>query len=219
MRQKFQNNVRAEISFFDQKLFSSVSRKPYGVYNIICSEYKQSICVLSHLYICNLAIAEVLGVKVCVSKEKKSILNCLESASISDMITTDYSSSCLHVLPMGKINHRDLSTYLNKWDGKYSKLIAFKPTGWTHSGKASFSLSDIKPAESCGVSVYGIPYSEHSSYVELKQAVQGWRPSKIIPTVNNGSPHKRAEMQRTFSSWLEQPIFTTRPSLLQSKLV
>ncbi len=134
------------------------------------------------------------------------------------MLTTDYNASCLHVLPMNKINLRDLATYMDKWKGKYSKLLAFKPTGWTHSGKASSKLSDIKPAQMGGVSVYGIPYSEHSSYAELRQALQGWHPVKVIPTVNNGSPHKRGEMQRTFSSWLESSLPKTTPTLVQTKL-
>jgi len=156
---------------------------------------------------------------VCVSKEKKKILNCLESASLSDMTTTDYNSSCLHVLPMNKINLRDLTAYLDKWSDKYERLIAFKPTGWTYSAKGSSKLTEIRPSVAGCVSLYGIPYSEHSSFVELGQAVKGWRPSKVIPTVNIGSPQKRAEMQRTFSSWLEGEVSRTRPSLVQSKLV
>lgn len=50
------------------------------------------------------AIAEVLGVKICVSKEKKAVLDCLESTHLSNSLTTDYSKSCLHVLPMAKLN-------------------------------------------------------------------------------------------------------------------
>ena len=41
---------------------------------------------------------------MCVSKEKKAILECLESPAILDSLTSDYNQSCLHVLPMGKLN-------------------------------------------------------------------------------------------------------------------
>lgn len=116
---------------------------------------------------------------------------------------------------MGKLNINELSLYLDKWKAKFSKLVAFKPTGWTYSGRTS-NLSNIKPSVGERVSIYGIPYSEHSSFTELRQSVQGWKPLKIIPTVNIGSPHKRAEMQRTFQSWMDQS--DPCPSLVQSKL-
>ena len=50
----------------------------------------------------------------------------------------------------------------------------------------------------------GIPYSEHSSFSELRQFVQFLRPKKIIPTVNNHSASKQAEMQRHFQMWLSE---------------
>ena len=63
----------------------------------------------------------------------------------------------------------------------------------------------------------GIPYSEHSSYSELRGCVQGLKPLKIIPTVNNGSAQKREEMQRTFQIW-QQENERKSQSLVQSKL-
>lgn len=48
----------------------------------------------------------------------------------------------------------------------------------------------------------GIPYSEHSSFLELKRFVQWLKPLKIIPTVNNGSWDSRRAMGQFFSEWL-----------------
>ena len=51
-----------------------------------------------------LALAEALGSKICVSKEKKSILNCLEWPELQSLLTTDPLTACVHVLPMKKLN-------------------------------------------------------------------------------------------------------------------
>lgn len=49
------------------------------------------------------AIAKMLRSKVFVSKDKKSILDCLESKDISDVLSTEESNNRIHVLPMMKI--------------------------------------------------------------------------------------------------------------------
>ena len=52
-------------------------------------------------------------------------------------------------------------------------------TGWTFrkSGK-------LEVRREGAASVYGVPYSEHSNYTELRDCVARLRPKRIIPTVN-----------------------------------
>lgn len=50
----------------------------------------------------------------------------------------------------------------------------------------------------------GIPYSEHSSFLELKRFVQWLQPLKIIPTVNVGSWNSRKAMEKCFGEWLAE---------------
>lgn len=54
------------------------------------------------------------------------------------------------------------------------------------------------------ISVTGIPYSEHSSFLELKRFVQWLQPLKIIPTVNVGSWSSRKAMEKCFSEWMSE---------------
>lgn len=47
-----------------------------------------------------------------------------------------------------------------------------------------FAKSGVKKREQDGTLSYSIPYSEHSSWVELRECVKAFRPKKLIPTVN-----------------------------------
>lgn len=150
-----------------------------------------------------LAIADVLGCKVCMSQDKYKTMQCLESEEIRALVTTDWHSTPLHVLPMMQVNFKGLYAHLNKFSGKYDRVLAFKPTGWTYS-QGCGSVTDIRPDIRGKVTMYGIPYSEHSSYSEMKRFVQFIKPQKIIPTVNVGNWKSRTAMEKYFAEWLSE---------------
>ncbi|XP_058045267.1 DNA cross-link repair 1A protein isoform X2 [Ahaetulla prasina] len=147
-----------------------------------------------------IAIAEVLGSKVSMSQEKFKTLQCLESATINSLISLNWNNTFLHLLPMMQINFKNLQNHLNKFSEKFDHILAFKPTGWTYSDGCC-SLSDIKPQTRGNITIYGIPYSEHSSFLEMKRFIQWLKPQKIIPTVNVGNWKVRHEMERYFRDW------------------
>jgi len=135
-----------------------------------------------------------------MSKEKYNTLQCFNIPEVSSFITTDMCNSLVHLLPMMQINFKGLENHLKKCGGKYNQILAFRPTGWTHSNKLT-SLADIILQTKGNISIYGIRYSEHSSYLEMKRFVQWLKPQKIIPTVNVGSLKSRRTMEKYFQEW------------------
>ncbi len=57
-----------------------------------------------------LAVSEVLGSKVCLSKDKYNTMCCLESEEIGQRITTDWRAAQVHVLPMMQLDFKVSST-------------------------------------------------------------------------------------------------------------
>ncbi|XP_014728009.1 PREDICTED: DNA cross-link repair 1A protein [Sturnus vulgaris] len=152
-----------------------------------------------------LAIAEVLGSKASVSRDKYKTLQCLESAAVNSLLSMDWNGTLLHVLPMRQINFKGLQDHLSKFSENFDQILAFKPTGWTYSDSC-LSLEDIKPQTRGKITIYGIPYSEHSSYLEMKHFVQWLKPQKIIPTVNVGDWRDRSLMEMHFRDWMTEGI-------------
>ncbi|XP_071090237.1 DNA cross-link repair 1A protein-like [Haliotis cracherodii] len=171
------------------------------------------------------AIADALESKVCVKKDKKVILDCLEDQHLQKMVTLCPTEARVHVLPMGKLKPNELSIYLSQHT-KFNSILALEPTGWSHSNRV-VSLEQIKPKYSRnGITIYGIPYSEHSSYLEMKRFTQYIRPDRILATVNNTNPQSRQKMNTLFMTWLsevkkhdpakKEPVPTEKQSFLSS---
>ncbi|XP_053440312.1 DNA cross-link repair 1A protein isoform X2 [Nycticebus coucang] len=180
------------IQFAINTAFEAVTLNPRAL--VVCGTYsigKEKVF---------LAIADVLCSKVAMSQEKYKTLRCLNIPEINSLITTDMCSSLVHLLPMMQINFKGLQSHLKKCGGKYDQILAFRPTGWTHSNKLT-NIADIIPKTKGNISIYGIPYSEHSSYLEMKRFVQWLKPQKIIPTVNVGTFKSRSTMERYFKEW------------------
>ncbi|XP_023423090.2 DNA cross-link repair 1A protein [Cavia porcellus] len=180
------------IQFAINTAFETVTQNPRAL--VVCGTY----CIGKEKVF--LAIADVLGSKVGMSEEKYKTLRCLNISEINSLITTDMYNSLVHLLPMMQINFKNLQSHLKKYGGKYNQILAFRPTGWTHSNKLT-RIADVTPQTKGNISIYGIPYSEHSSYLEMKRFVQWLKPQKIIPTVNVGTWKSRSTMEKHFKEW------------------
>ena len=59
-----------------------------------------------HLFSFSSAIAEDLNCRVCVTREKKAILDCLEDPALEKRLTLDPRQAKVHVLPMRQLNYQ-----------------------------------------------------------------------------------------------------------------
>jgi len=132
-----------------------------------------------------------------------------------------------------------LKIHMDKYSLNYNKIIGIKPTGWTTPRSTGGSKHYSIESKSSNITVYGLfclffnnhllliiqffkgfPYSEHSSFDELKDFIQYLKPKRIIPTyvnkihfiflfyfflfyrVNVGRANVREKMNGYFRQWL-----------------
>ena len=106
--------------------------------------------------------------------------------------TADPEATKIRVVSMRNIQFSTMRTFKTS---ESTKVVGFKPTGWTSKDGGGRRASDdhvISPrfqskAGGAAMVIYDIPYSEHSSFPELCKFVNDVRPQRIVPTVSNWS--------------------------------
>ncbi|XP_006652237.2 DNA cross-link repair protein SNM1 [Oryza brachyantha] len=149
-----------------------------------------------------LAISKALEVPIYTDPSRRRILHSFGWSDLSKRICSCNQSSLLHVLPLSSVRHENLKRYLETLNQRFVAVLAFRPTGWSFSESTGKQLDLIKPSSSGRVTIYGVPYSEHSSFTELRDFVMFLRPEKVIPTVNVGNATSRDKMRAHFQEWL-----------------
>ncbi|KAI3875308.1 hypothetical protein MKX03_000735 [Papaver bracteatum] len=141
-----------------------------------------------------LEVARCLRKKVYVGAAKLRILECL-GLSKEDMqwFTVNEHESQIHVVPMWTIASFKRMKYIsNQYSNRYNLIVAFSPTGWTFGkGKKKSTGRRFKQGTTIR---YEVPYSEHSSFTELREFVKFISPHHIIPSVNNDGPESTDSM-------------------------
>ncbi|ORX61278.1 DRMBL-domain-containing protein [Hesseltinella vesiculosa] len=166
------------------------------------------------------AIANALQSKIFVTEQKLRVLLCQENPDLENLLTTDQSEAQVHVLPLNDIKAENMHAYLKSLAPRFGILFAFKPTGWAFKASqsltaemevGSLALVTQPPKErqvdlnlsysSNQVKIYGVPYSEHSSFRELASFIASLNIQHIIPTVPSSSEKTQTMMEYYLEKW------------------
>eukprot|EP00762_Andalucia_godoyi_P003095 ANDGO_00987.mRNA.1 DNA cross-link repair protein SNM1 len=161
-----------------------------------------------------MAIARRLECKIVVAYRRLEMLRCCLSGPDLELFTAKASDSDVHMIPLWGMKFQHLEEYAAQCKGKsYDSICAFEPTGWTFSQKQD---GMFKKAEKGRCSLYRIPYSEHSSFQELRMFVEFVRPACIYPTVNVSSAKRVRNMLSHFHDLVSLPPSNADHPLLAS---
>ena len=156
-----------------------------------------------------LGLASALGATVWLPPAKRRVLS-LTGLGDSPCLVSDAAAADILVVPMGAaLSGPALAAHLPA-DG-FGRVIGVRPTGWAWRGGSgqrggdpsappTVTLRPYSPAP--GVVMYGVPYSEHSSFPELRACVAALRPRVLIPTVTGGRAGTPAAVVARFSDLL-----------------
>lgn len=126
--------------------------------------------------------------KIFVENERFMILKFLDLPSdVMDYFTVNPEETNVHVVSMSKLSAKKLAEmYEKEYSKKYAGVVGFSPTGWVYPECVPKRSPEkgIRPysMRKCGKClIYCVPYSEHSSFSELRAFVRRVNPDSIYP--------------------------------------
>jgi len=150
-----------------------------------------------------LEICERLRVKALVDKKRYKTLAALNlPPEKMNLLTTRAEETFVRIVPLPHINFKHMPSYYSAAGGTYALsrpfdcIIGFRPTGWTISEKKS-NHELISKRTNGKLSIYGVPYSEHSNFLELIDCLNCLKPKKIIPTVSASKSDEQVQLLLT----------------------
>ncbi|KAF8519022.1 DRMBL-domain-containing protein [Hysterangium stoloniferum] len=167
------------------------------------------------------AIAKTLSTKIFCDARKTAILRCLSDPELHSLLTDDPFEAGVHVVPLHIVSSDKFQEYVSKWNGHWTKAVGFRPTGWTYTSSngsdtlpsipgiisrdqgRTYTYADLRPMKSSTPThmLYGVPYSEHSSFFELTCFALSLNWTKMIATVNVHSAKSRGKMEKWLEKW------------------
>uniref|UniRef100_A0A7S2ZAW9 Metallo-beta-lactamase domain-containing protein n=1 Tax=Rhodosorus marinus TaxID=101924 RepID=A0A7S2ZAW9_9RHOD len=165
------------------------------------------------------ALSRGLGCKIGITDTKANILSLLELDYYERVFTTNVSETFVHVTPWEafiqsvpwgfKPNYEKMEAIMrtenlrrrdiHRKDSYFKRVVGFVPTGWSWNVKGTVSVQE----KGC-FKIYGVPYSEHSSYSELLEWVGFLRPRRVVPTVGEDSVAKTTTLLSNFKGLIDE---------------
>eukprot|EP00178_Gracilaria_changii_P013336 TRINITY_DN376_c1_g3_i1.p1 TRINITY_DN376_c1_g3~~TRINITY_DN376_c1_g3_i1.p1 ORF type:complete len:532 (-),score=130.78 TRINITY_DN376_c1_g3_i1:969-2564(-) len=143
-----------------------------------------------------LHVAAQLKLHIYACKRKRETLLLLDIPELSSRLVDDPKRARVHVVAMNELKPESLRKYVksNRLSHRFigrALAICFRPTGWTYNGGAV--RRELRAADNAVV--FQLPYSEHSSFDELRQFVSWAKPCRLIPMVGAHTAQKRQHMK------------------------
>ncbi|KAG0161694.1 hypothetical protein PDIDSM_5324 [Penicillium digitatum] len=170
-----------------------------------------------------MGIARALGSKIFATPPKQRICACLEDPELTAMLTNNPHEAQVHMQTLFEIRADTLADYLDGLKPHFSRVVGFRPTGWTYrppagrlvqnppvstvlhgeNWKSPYTSQDLTPQRGSTreSACFGVPYSEHSSFRELTMFCCALRIGRVIPTVNVASQKSRDQMKVWMERW------------------
>jgi len=108
-------------------------------------------------------------------------------------------------LGAGTRAHDAMRRALDDAGGRFAAVCMLRPTGWAFSARQAKESEGPRPwcQHEGRTRLYEVPYSEHSSFLELRAFIRAIRPRAIIPTVNAEDADHRAAMAELFADHMD----------------
>ena len=128
-----------------------------------------------------------------VTREKMRVINML-GFPLADLarFSADRATTRFWLVGMHELRLDAIEALLKRFRPRFDNVLAVRPTGWART-------VSVRASERGDVIVACVPYSEHSSFSELRDMVRVLSPRVIVPTVASSREHADAMVRRLTS--------------------
>lgn len=130
-------------------------------------------------------VAQLLGSRLFCSPAKRTTLKLLDLDPDWMALLCDRPEDAdVHLLAQGEtLRPGVLAKRLEAGGSPWVAIVGLRATGWSHAARGG-PLREWREGAAC---VVGVPYSEHSSWTDLRGCIASMRPARVVPTVNASS--------------------------------